>query len=497
MGSTWSIETWFKYPLAATTSWNTLTRGTTLDHQVIVQMSTGLLGSYNNSTSTFVSSGYDTRGLSAAWHHLVAVGELGSTKFYIDGQLVGTAAFQSTSDIKAIGNNQYGGQPFGIIDEVAVYSSALTADDVASRYLIFLKEIYAKDTSRGGANIQNGDHVIVRFDGPTGATPIDASNINTALQLSSNHSWKDGAGNIGSAVWSTTYKTNDTLTITLSTGTSAPTVAMRDTITLGGIIKDYYGKVITGSMQIGGDFGTNLPDGVVAYYKLDDGTSGSTPTTATDSFNDNDGTLTNTPAWTTSGRFNNALQFTGGTGTDADYVSMGDVPVVDNINRLSVEFWMKGGATQKDWAVLVAKADDDQNSGSATNQNAWAIQRAGSTDALRFGIVKGAGTSSVFYSVVSSAGIFDDKWHHIAAIYNGTDLRIYKDGALFCTPVSASGVTIANSPRSLTIGSYNAAAYSGGTNWDARAFTGSIDDVVLYNRALSSTEIKSLYDRGR
>ena len=108
--------------------------------------------------------------MSAAWHHLVAVGELGSTKFYIDGQLVGTAAFQSTSDIKAIGNYQGGGQPFGIIDEVVVYNSALTADDVASRYLVFLKDIYAKDTSRGGAGIQNGDQIIIRFTGATGAT---------------------------------------------------------------------------------------------------------------------------------------------------------------------------------------------------------------------------------------------------------------------------------------------------------------------------------------
>jgi len=487
----WSVEGWFNYPLPTVTgTYNSLTG----DRRVVVQRSTMKLGTHNGTNFVDLDTPYVMSGLTSGWHHIAAVGDSvgNTTKFYIDSVLVGTANYETTATtLTTIGNITAGNEQFGLIDELAIYSSALSANEVAARYLVFLREIYAKDTTRGGANIQNGDQIIIRFDGATEGTTIDNANIGTALQLSAG-SW----GTITSADWdtSTTYnKTKDTLTITLQTSATISLSPTRPTITLGGIIKDYYGKVITGSMQIGGDFGTNLPDGVVAYYKLDDGTSGSTPTTATDSFNDNDGTLTNTPAWTTSGRFNNALQFTGGTGTDADYVSMGDVPVVDNINRLSVEFWMKGGATQKDWAVLVAKADDDQNSGSATNQNAWAIQRAGSTDALRFGIVKGAGTSSVFYSVVSSAGIFDDKWHHIAAIYNGTDLRIYKDGALFCTPVSASGVTIANSPRSLTIGSYNAAAYSGGTNWDARAFTGSIDDVVLYNRALSSTEVQTRY----
>ncbi len=52
--------------------------------------------------------------------------------------------------------------------------------------------------------------------------------------------------------------------------------------------------------------------GLVGWWKLDDGSSGTTPTTAADSSgNGNTGTLTNGPTWTTSGIINNALTFNG------------------------------------------------------------------------------------------------------------------------------------------------------------------------------------------
>ncbi|MFH0881005.1 MAG: LamG domain-containing protein, partial [Lentisphaerota bacterium] len=127
----WTIACRFKMPLAVATDWNTLTRGTSLDHQVIVQRSTGLLGSYGNSAA-FVSSGFNMNTVSNGWHQLVAVGSSGTTRFYLDGTLVGTAPFQSTSDIKAIGNYQGGGQPWGIIEDLAIFNDkALTSSQVA------------------------------------------------------------------------------------------------------------------------------------------------------------------------------------------------------------------------------------------------------------------------------------------------------------------------------------------------------------------------------
>ena len=112
----------------------------------------------------------------------------------------------------------------------------------------------AYDTSGGGSGIQAGDTVKLIFDAQTQSTTITKFNIDSALGLSSSHTWLDGLGNIGSAIWSTTSEFNDTLTITLSTAGGAPDVAVGDTITLDGTIKDTAGLPIIDSEMLGGSF---------------------------------------------------------------------------------------------------------------------------------------------------------------------------------------------------------------------------------------------------
>ncbi|MBI3583168.1 MAG: DUF2341 domain-containing protein [Nitrospinae bacterium] len=464
----WSIEGWFKYPLPIVTgTYNSLTG----DRRVVVQRTTMKLGTYNGAFVD-LDTPYLMSGLVSGWHHIAAVGDStvggcsplpdGCTKFYIDSVLVGTANYKTTAALTTIGNTTAGNEQFGLIDELAVYSSALTADEVASRYLVFFKEIYAKDTSNGGANVQNGDQVIVRFDGPTGATFIDGNNIANALQLSAG-SW----GTITSANWSTTYKTNDTLTITLQTSATI-TTSPRITITLGTIIKDAYGKDITGSMQIGGDFGTNLPDGAVGYWKFDDGTSGSTPATAYDSFNDNNGTLTNTPTWTTAGRFNNALSFTGGTTTDADYVVVSNATVL-NPGKLTVEAWAKSGVAS--WNVTDALV---------TKSSAYKLSTTSGSKTVSFSVYAGGAWRSVSYTPSSIS-----EWHHYAGTYDGTNIKIYVDGSLKNTTAYTGSVNTTDTGN-LFIG------YNGGSAY----LSADIDEVVLYNRALDAAEIRTRYGAG-
>lgn len=64
-------------------------------------------------------------------------------------------------------------------------------------------------------------------------------------------------------------------------------------------------------------------NGLVGWWTLDDGTSGTTPATAADSSgNVGTGTLTSSPTWTTSGKINNALTFHGN--AQGDYVAVAD-----------------------------------------------------------------------------------------------------------------------------------------------------------------------------
>ena len=98
---------------------------------------------------------------------------------------------------------------------------------------------FVDDASGGGAGIQAGDRVILVFDSATNAPLLDASNIDTVLQLGSSHSWRDGDSQIGGATWTATAFTNDTLVITLSTSNGVPTVAVGDGLTIApGMIQD-------------------------------------------------------------------------------------------------------------------------------------------------------------------------------------------------------------------------------------------------------------------
>jgi galactitol-specific phosphotransferase system IIB component len=236
------------------------------------------------------------------WTHVVGTFDGQSLKIYYNGELQETSNFTAT-----IGTNDFplrigssdpavwGGWEFpfmGKIDEVRIYSYALSSDEVMDRYTgrgptTSLISAVASDASGGGVGIQAGDQVVITFDGETDGAVIDASNIDTVLALSSGHTWLDGSGGIGGAVWSTNTYSNDTLTITLSDTEGVPTVTVGDTITLNGTIRDSSGTSIYGSIDITGSFGVNVPGGAVAYWTLDEGAG----SIAYDWAGDNDGTI--------------------------------------------------------------------------------------------------------------------------------------------------------------------------------------------------------------
>ena len=81
-----------------------------------------------------------------------------------------------------------------------------------------------------------------------------------------------------------------------------------------------------------------------------------------------------------------------------------------------------------------------------------------------------------------------NQWVHLVWVHTGGDLYAYKNGVLVGS--IASGTTFHNA--SIRIG----AACSGGCGSNLK-FTGSIDDVRFYNRALTASEVKQLYLMGK
>jgi Concanavalin A-like lectin/glucanases superfamily len=108
--------------------------------------------------------------------------------------------------------------------------------------------------------------------------------------------------------------------------------------------------------------------------------------------------------------------------------------------------------------------------------------------------VDGVNHYIVAYTSANRAELIDNKWHHVSVVWNGSNTKIYLDGS--SKPVTTSlgtdtgqygGINGANSAAiaSLT---------TGGVTYYA---TGTFDDVRIYNRALSATEVNQLYNAGR
>jgi hypothetical protein len=78
-----------------------------------------------------------------------------------------------------------------------------------------------------------------------------------------------------------------------------------------------------------------------------------------------------------------------------------------------------------------------------------------------------------------------DTWYHLAATFDGTALRAYRNGTLITTNSAAHGVPSAERAP-LTLGRHARAP---------QFFAGTIDDVRIYNRALTDVEIASVMER--
>lgn len=92
----------------------------------------------------------------------------------------------------------------------------------------------------------------------------------------------------------------------------------------------------------------------------------------------------------------------------------------------------------------------------------------------------------------SDASIADGEWHHLVGTFDGTQQKLYVDGRLQKKVVRWSGEVAVN-PHGLTIGGNR-------SNPDPKlgevgaSFVGTIDETMIYNRALSQDEVKVLYE---
>jgi hypothetical protein len=206
------------------------------------------------------------------------------------------------------------------------------------------------------------------------------------------------------------------------------------------------------------------PTGLVAAYSFSEGTGTSlldqTGTGHT-------GTISGA-TWTTQGKFDSALTFDGVN----DWVTVNDANDLDFTTGMTLEAWVypttSGGGS---WRNVIIK---ERTAGEVYNLYANA-----DTDVPATYLVPAASPSQPL-DARGGAALLLNTWIHLAATYDGTTLRLYVNG-------SQVGTRAVPSPLVTSTG---ALRFGGNSVW-GEFFAGRIDEVRLYNRALSVAEIQA------
>jgi uncharacterized delta-60 repeat protein len=142
----------------------------------------------------------------------------------------------------------------------------------------------------------------------------------------------------------------------------------------------------------------------------------------------------------------------------------------------SSEFWMKSNAAPTGQVLVVDKSHGFVDSAG------WAFQSNPAANRIAWFIGAGGGGSTNFIGVESTVNPFDGAFHHVAGTWDGSDIRLYIDGALQGTTAFTSPV---NNTRAVNIG------YAWGGGNPGRWFNGIVDEVAVYARVLSQAEISA------
>ena len=204
------------------------------------------------------------------------------------------------------------------------------------------------------------------------------------------------------------------------------------------------------------------------YWKLDENSG----TTATDSSgNGIDGIWQETagePSWMPAGGIDGGSVHFSGIGLDSfittDFTAVTGTP-------FTVSAWVKTTSTGNNGTVYLG----DGNTGSS-----YYVVR------VQDGTGKVGARNTSEYSGIGSTIVNDGKWHHLLAVYAGTDLReIYIDGLLEAT--SSALVDEVNLNR------FGIGALTRNTPYaPADRFTGQIDEVALWDRAFGPADAAAL-----
>lgn len=184
------------------------------------------------------------------------------------------------------------------------------------------------------------------------------------------------------------------------------------------------------------------------------------------STNNNSGIFVGTPTWNSSGKYGYGIAFDG----IADYLNCGnDSSISDISTAITMSLWVRPGHTYQSepdgWQYVIRRL-----SAGSQYEFGW----AGWADNLVW--KRSTGIEASYFPVLN-----ESEWYHLAATYDSSGTKIYENGILVANDSDYASIS--------TGGTTYIAGDTAGNYFDA-----TLNDIRIYSRILSTTEINQTRD---
>jgi hypothetical protein len=377
------------------------------------------------------------------WIHIVGCLDTNQMSLYVNGILKANRAptpfFQGAEPlyIGTEGISGQGDRAFrGMIDDVRIYNRALSSNEVA--------QLYAFEADMPVITAQPQGQTVAQGGTATFSVTATAANPLTCQWF------KDGVA--------LTSATNTTLTLTNVQPNQIGyySVAVSNAVT---------GVVSANAVLNVSGYDFSQWQGLVAYYPFNGNANDACG-------NGNNGT--NYGATLATDRFGQSSEAYSFAGV-SDYIAAPN-PTPDATNKLTMSLWLKA----RSWTNIPTSTPyvDIAGNQQSSPQSQWVYQ-ATQSGQIRWAVI----TSTGNHAYNSIAQLQTNRWYHVVGTWDGTNASIFVNGA-FDSSAGALG-SLAQCTLPLQIG---------GNSLDAQQFfNGLVDDVRIYNRALSPSEVEQLY----
>jgi len=227
--------------------------------------------------------------------------------------------------------------------------------------------------------------------------------------------------------------------------------------------------LVLGLGMAAGVANADITSGLIGYYALEEGAGD----TAYDmSGNGHDGTRHNNATWITQGFKGGGINFDG---TTNSRIELGTWNPAEGTGQMSLAMWIRWAGGGGTYQGLIGKRD------TWPGETMFQFQVRPENDGT-FRLETG---TNAIVSPNGTLAPFVQTWAHVAATFDGTTARLYLNGQ----EIMSGGFAFNTAGETANMGVGCVTGGGTGYSGNGEVFLGDIDEVRIYNRALSETEI--------